>query len=71
MPGRVCGLVIGTAGVLFASESLARLLFGIEPRDPGTLAGVATMFTAVALLACYLPARLATRISPVIALSAE
>jgi putative ABC transport system permease protein len=65
------GVALGVAGALYLSRFLEALLFGVEPRDPATLAGVAVLFVAVAALAAYVPARRATRVDPVIALRAE
>jgi putative ABC transport system permease protein len=64
-------VTLGIAGALYLSRFLEALLFGVEPRDPATLAGVAVLFVAVAALAAYVPARRATRVDPAIALRAE
>jgi predicted permease len=65
------GLVIGALGALGLTHLLASLLFGVSPRDPWTLVLVAAILAVVALAACYIPARRATRIDPMIALRYE
>lgn len=65
------GLVIGIAGVFALTGLLSSLLFGVGERDPETIGGVAAILAAVALLACYLPARRATKVNPIIALRCE
>lgn len=67
----VVGLVVGGAGAFGASRLLERLLFGVKPTDPLTYGLVLTALAVVAFLACYLPARRATRVDPMIALRAE
>ncbi|HYN08324.1 MAG TPA: ABC transporter permease [Vicinamibacterales bacterium] len=59
------GLVLGCASALLAAPALRGLLFGIEPTDPLTYAGIAGVLLVVAAAASYLPARRATRIDPV------
>ena len=58
------GVVIGAALSLWASKFVAALLYGLEPRDPATLAGAAVVLGAVGLLAGWLPARRASRVDP-------
>jgi putative ABC transport system permease protein len=62
------GLAIGLAGALALGPVLRTQLFGVEPTDPVTLASVAAGLLMIALFACYLPARRATRVDPMIAL---
>ena len=65
------GLIVGLLGTLGLTRLLAAFLVDISPTDPLTLAGVATILTAVALLACWLPARRATQLDPIQSLRAE
>jgi predicted permease len=65
------GLTIGVVGALSFSRLIQGLLFGIEPHDPVTLAGVAFIMAAVGILACWIPALKAARIDPGIALRAS
>ena len=60
------GLVLGVASAYVASGVIRGLLFGVAPHDPITLIGVAAMMTAIGLLACWIPARRASRIDPAI-----
>jgi MacB-like protein len=52
-------------------DVLASILYGVKPHDPLVLGGVAGLLTAIAILACFAPARRATRIDPITALRAE
>jgi predicted permease len=65
------GLAAGLAAAFAASRLLSRMLYGVKASDPATYAIVAAVLGAIALLACYLPARRATRVDPIIALRAE
>jgi ABC-type antimicrobial peptide transport system permease subunit len=62
------GLAIGLLVGYFASESITRFLFEVSARDPQTFASAPWVLAAVALLACYLPARRAMRVDPMVAL---
>lgn len=64
----LAGLAIGLGGALLLTRLLGSLVFGISPHDPLTLAGSGLALTAVALFACYVPARRAARLDPLVAL---
>jgi predicted permease len=65
------GVLIGCAGAFFVNKVLASLLFEVGPEDPSAFVSVAVLLTAVALVACYVPARRAARIDPLVALRHE
>ena len=65
------GVVAGLAAAFAMSRVLASLLFGVRPSDPATIVSVVTLIGAVALVACYIPARVATRVDPMIVLREE
>jgi putative ABC transport system permease protein len=62
------GLAVGLSAALAVTRLMSTLLFGISPMDPLTFLGVPLVLAAVALLACWIPARRAVRVSPVVAL---
>jgi predicted permease len=65
------GLTLGMAGAAVGARVLEKLLFGVRPNDPLTLAVVAALVSGVALLACWVPARRAMRVDPIVALRSE
>ena len=62
------GVVLGIASALLLSRVLRSFLFGVEVTDPATFIGVGLLFTAVALLACWVPVRRAATVDPIEAL---
>lgn len=67
----VVGIAAGTAGAWAVARFLSSLLFGVRPTDPVTFAVVPLLLAAVAVVACLLPARRATKVDPVVALRYE
>ncbi len=65
------GIVLGTGAALALTHLMTSLLFGVKPSDPATFGVVAVLLGAIALLACYIPARRATRVDPMVALRHE
>jgi putative ABC transport system permease protein len=65
------GVVLGVAGAWALTSFLTTFLFGVAPRDPATFALVSLALVAVSILACYIPARWATRVDPMVALRYE
>src|SRR5262249_16858980 len=71
MEGGGAGLVAGILGALAATRAMTALLFEVRPSDPLTYGVIAVLLATVALAACYLPARRATAIDPLVALRHE
>jgi ABC-type antimicrobial peptide transport system permease subunit len=65
------GTAAGLAAAFLAARVVSGLLYGVSPKDPLTFAAVGGVLLAVALVACYVPARRATRIDPLAALRSE
>jgi len=65
------GLIIGLAGALALTRLMTSLLFEVSPTDPLTFGVVALCVIVATLLACYIPARRATKVDPLIALRYE
>jgi putative ABC transport system permease protein len=67
----LAGLIIGLVGALWLGHVGSSLLFGVTSTDPATYVVVSILLTAVAAAACYVPARRAARVDPLVALRYE
>jgi ABC-type lipoprotein release transport system permease subunit len=64
-------MVAGMAGALMLTRLMTDLLFGVNPNDPATFVVVSALLVMTSVVACYLPARRAMRVDPMVALRYE
>jgi putative ABC transport system permease protein len=67
----VAGVSVGVVGALAATRTITSILFGVTPHDPATFAAVSLGLTAIAMMACAIPAARAARVDPIIALKID
>jgi putative ABC transport system permease protein len=71
MKQAVVGIAVGAAGAVWLTRMMRSLLFGVAPGDPLTLAAAAALLFVTAAAACYMPARRATKVDPLVVLRTE
>jgi ABC-type antimicrobial peptide transport system permease subunit len=67
----LAGIALGVLGAVWLTQAIKTLLFKVEPNDPLTFAFVGALLLSVATAACYIPARRATKVDPILALRSE
>jgi hypothetical protein len=67
----LCGVILGLVSAAALTRFLSDYLYGVTPHDPGAFVAVASLLAAIALLACWLPARRAMKVDPLVALRHE
>ena len=65
------GLAVGCAASLLTTRAMSKLLYGVQATDPATFAAVAAVLVGIATIACWIPARRASRLDPMVALRDE